>query len=175
MNNGPLNLQKHFQKMATTGSDYLVGNNLEVLYELLEGGFLEDHIEFRHKIDSVIDEGEIGKKRMLKCEICGKEYVSSRGLKRHQGMKYKNYKTLPEKASKLTASEFSSLVKRFCSICQQYLCSSEDIRSKFSSFDFRSSHRRCSVKKGVLRNFAKFAEKHLCQSLFFNKGGLQLY
>ena len=33
----------------------------------------------------------------------------------------------------------------------------------------RSSHRRCSVKKGVLRNFAKFTGKHLCQSLFFNK------
>ena len=33
----------------------------------------------------------------------------------------------------------------------------------------RSSHRRCSVRKGVLRNFAKFTGKHLCQSLFFNK------
>ena len=33
----------------------------------------------------------------------------------------------------------------------------------------RSSHRRCSVKKGVLRNFTKFTAKHLCQSLFFNK------
>ena len=32
-----------------------------------------------------------------------------------------------------------------------------------------SSHRRCSVKKGIFRNFAKFKEKHLCQSLFFNK------
>ena len=31
------------------------------------------------------------------------------------------------------------------------------------------SHRRCSVRKGVVRNFAKFAGKHLCQSLFFNK------
>ena len=30
----------------------------------------------------------------------------------------------------------------------------------------RSSHQRCSVKKGVLRNFAKFTGKHLCQSLF---------
>ena len=29
--------------------------------------------------------------------------------------------------------------------------------------------RRCSVKKGVLRNFAKFTGKHLCQSLYFNK------
>ena len=33
----------------------------------------------------------------------------------------------------------------------------------------KSSHWRCSVKKDVLRNFAKFTEKHLCESLFFNK------
>ena len=26
----------------------------------------------------------------------------------------------------------------------------------------------CSVRKGVLRNFAKFTRKHLCQSLFLN-------
>ena len=29
--------------------------------------------------------------------------------------------------------------------------------------------RRCSVKKVFLGNLAKFTEKHLCQSLFFNK------
>ena len=34
---------------------------------------------------------------------------------------------------------------------------------------YRSSHRGCSIRKGVLRKFAKFTEKHLCQSLFFNK------
>ena len=33
----------------------------------------------------------------------------------------------------------------------------------------RSSHRGYSVRKGALRNFAKFTGKHLCQSLFFNK------
>ena len=33
----------------------------------------------------------------------------------------------------------------------------------------RSSHRRCSVKKSVLRNFAKFTGNNLYQSLFFNK------
>ena len=32
-----------------------------------------------------------------------------------------------------------------------------------------SSHWRCSIKKGILKNFAKFIGKHLCQSLFFNK------
>ena len=33
----------------------------------------------------------------------------------------------------------------------------------------RSSHRRCSVRKFFLRNFAKFTGKNLCQSLYFNK------
>ena len=33
----------------------------------------------------------------------------------------------------------------------------------------KSSHQRCSVKKGFLRNFAKFPGKQLCKSLFFIK------
>ena len=33
----------------------------------------------------------------------------------------------------------------------------------------RNSHRRCFVRKGVLRNFTKFTGKHLCQSPFLNK------
>ena len=36
---------------------------------------------------------------------------------------------------------------------------------------YRSSRRICSVWKGALSNFAKFIEKQLCQSLFFNKVG----
>ena len=35
--------------------------------------------------------------------------------------------------------------------------------------DYRSSHQRCSLRKGVLRNFPKFTGKHLYQSIFFNK------
>ena len=42
---------------------------------------------------------------------------------------------------------------------------------------FRSSHRRCSVKKGIPKNFANFTGKHLCWSLLqacnFNKKRLQ--
>ena len=34
---------------------------------------------------------------------------------------------------------------------------------------YRSSHRRCFVRKGVLRNFAKFTGKNLHQSLYFIK------
>ena len=35
--------------------------------------------------------------------------------------------------------------------------------------NYRSSHGKCSIRKGVLRNFTKFSGKHLCQSLFFDK------
>ena len=34
---------------------------------------------------------------------------------------------------------------------------------------YRSTQRRCSVKRGVIKNFAKFTGKHLCQSLFLIK------
>ena len=34
---------------------------------------------------------------------------------------------------------------------------------------YRSSHLEMFCRKGVLRNFEKFTEKHLCQSLLFNK------
>ena len=33
----------------------------------------------------------------------------------------------------------------------------------------RSSYRRCSVKNGVLKNYASFTAKHLCWSLFLIK------
>ena len=34
---------------------------------------------------------------------------------------------------------------------------------------YRSSHKRCSIKKGVLKNFAILTGKHLCWSLFLIK------
>ena len=48
----------------------------------------------------------------------------------------------------------------------------EKISVKFSQSSEAVVQSRCaevSVRKGVLRNFAKFTGKHLCQGLFFNK------
>ena len=41
-------------------------------------------------------------------------------------------------------------------------------------WNFRGSHHRCYIKKNVLKNFAKFTGKYLCQSLFFSKISLFL-
>ena len=45
----------------------------------------------------------------------------------------------------------------------------QKVSETFRAANIKSSYRRWSVRKGVLRNFAKFTGKHLCQSLFFNK------
>ena len=43
------------------------------------------------------------------------------------------------------------------------------VLSSLSQLIFRSCHQRCSIKKGVLKNFAKFTGKHVCQSPLFNQ------
>ena len=65
----------------------------------------------------------------------------------------------------------------FKTLNEKSLKGKESLFGPFSAFLYifwvwcyhRSSHWRFSVKKGVLRNFAKFTGKQLCQSLFFNK------
>ena len=49
--------------------------------------------------------------------------------------------------------------------------------SRVYKFTERSSNRKCSIKKVVLRNITKFTGKYLCQRLVFSKkaGGLQPY
>ena len=40
---------------------------------------------------------------------------------------------------------------------------------EYTIFQCRSSRLEVFCKKGVLKDFTKFTEKHLCQSLFLNK------
>ena len=64
---------------------------------------------------------------------------------------------------------------------QDYNSSFKELLRKFllkDLIDDRTSYRKCSVRKVVLRNFTKFTRKHLGQSLFLNKVAglnLQLY
>ena len=55
---------------------------------------------------------------------------------------------------------------RYCACFEQEVLKLQSVDSLWNA---RSSHRRCSVRKGVLTIFAKFTGKHLCQNLFFLK------
>ena len=54
-------------------------------------------------------------------------------------------------------------------ICQKYLAPSLPPSLPYLRRWTEAVAQRCFCKKGILRNFAKFTGKHLCQSLFFIK------
>ena len=115
--------------MAVKGSVYLFEENLEKLHDLLEGGFLDDDEDFKKELESATtaEENREGNKVFL-CEICGKEFVSLRGLKRHETHKHtRQGKSETEKKTKKTVS--SNLQ------CHGDSCLHEYIRNMFDSFE----------------------------------------
>ena len=62
-------------------------------------------------------------------------------------------------------------VNAYTVLIYTYICfvSKKPIHPQILAFYFQKQPPVCSVRKGVLRNFAKFTGKHLCQSLLFNK------
>ena len=49
--------------MARESSVYLSGDSIEEIYELLEGGFLDDDVDFNKKLDAVTSTEEIDDKK----------------------------------------------------------------------------------------------------------------
>ena len=64
-------------------------------------------------------------------------------------------------------THFAEYVRKTASACAQQYLQHPILFIVIATY--RSSHRRCSIKKGVLRNFTKFTGKHVCQSLFIKK------
>ena len=62
-----------------------------------------------------------------------------------------------------------AVIKRCAELCVLQLYRITIFHQYFTICSSRRSHRMCSIKKSVLKNFAKFTEKHLCGSLFPNK------
>ena len=53
------------------------------------------------------------------------------------------------------------------------ICHLKELFGYIATWKYRNSHQRYSMKKGILRNFAKFTGKDLCQSLVrWQKGTL---
>ena len=80
-----------------------------------------------------------------------------------------------------TFAKLTTIIKlgiKGCDITNSNLSSaghqSYNYKRLISIQNYRSSHRRCSVKKGVIGNFANFTGKNQYQRLFFNQvpGGL---
>ena len=53
--------------------------------------------------------------------------------------------------------------------CQFDFIPDDSCVAQLQSITHKNSHRRCSGKKSVLKNFSNFTGKRLCWSLLFNK------
>ena len=116
--------------MAAKGSVHLSGENLEELHELLEGGFLDDGKNFDRELESATTaEENVKGNKVYVCQICGKESVSSRGLKRHEILKHtlEDTSKTEEKpkeivSSTLQISQFEEFVKECAKLCHGGSC-----------------------------------------------------
>ena len=88
------------QPLAAESSVCLSGDSIKEIYELLEGS-LDDDIDFSKKLDAVTSAEEIDdKKKVFKCTMCGKECISSGGLKRHTTLKHVQEEVIPKEQKK---------------------------------------------------------------------------
>ena len=118
---------------------------------------------------------------LKKCFYKGMEHVKSREI--YWNLSGNNLRRcLP--FSKDTSSRHTRLINLFCHFSEtslqflKDLCMSVSEEKSRYECAFRSSHWRCSIKKGVLKNFAKFTGEDLYLKLFlikFQASGLQLY
>ena len=97
-------------------------------------------------------------------------FRSSRSLMFFKLSVLKNFAILEPLSNNKVADLLLHLRRLLLNFCgSKYLFAAEYGIYCWQSHRFRSSHQRCSVRKGVLRNFANFTRKHFCQGLFFNK------
>ena len=69
---------------------FLAGEELDDLYLLLDGGYLEDDADFNVEIDDVVSEVSVVgvSNESFKCDQCEKVCKSKRGLARHIKVKH---------------------------------------------------------------------------------------
>ena len=75
--------------MATSGEDYLMGDDLDAILDLIEEDIPEENEEFLSEVNAVIDElSEPPPPNGFPCVFCDKVCKSKRGLSRHQNIKH---------------------------------------------------------------------------------------
>ena len=112
--------------MAKESRVYLSGYSLEEIHELLEGGFLDNNVDFNKELVAVTSTEKNGeKKKVFKCTVYGKGCVSSQGLKKH------NPETCPGRNYTKRTDEFMSIVKKCADSCNEDLCLPKDTETFF--------------------------------------------
>ena len=135
--------------MAALEADFLVGEELEELFMLLDGGFLDEDVDFNAEIDSMVKEVADSEENTsgFKCDLCKSERGLARG---HQKCKHEKKSELKVSKQtdeheemlwkKLHPMKFNSMVNNCAIIISNDACLvDENIRKKFHDFHLSSN------------------------------------
>ena len=140
--------------MAQQAGDFLAGEDLDDLYYLLDGGYLDDDMEFNVEIDAVVSEVTVVDESVavFKCNQCEKVCKSKRGLTRHTNTKHvrntsalndpdaSDFNWLTEKdvtsLKKLSPANLTGILKSCVSIVSADMCLPESTRICFDKVTF---------------------------------------
>jgi len=146
--------------MAAAGDDFVSGQDLQDLYDLLDSGLLEDDGEFWPELSSAVESavtenieeevteniGEANEENLLSCHLCKKsyKYKTKRGLERHIESKHtqegSNENTDKENTlKKLHPLNLKVMVEKCAGLLSNDLCYPEDIRNQFTTETFSFS------------------------------------
>ena len=157
-------------KMAALEADFLVGEELEELFVLLDGVFLDEDVDFNAEIDSMVKEVADSEENTsgFKCDLCRKVCKSERGLARHQKCKHEKKSELKVSKQtdeheemlwkKLHPMKFNSMVNNCAIIVSNDACLvDENIGKKFLSSN--ESLELWNKIKHIIKEFNGDAEK----------------
>ena len=121
--------------MAAESSVYMSGDSLEEIYEMLEGGFLNDDVDFNKQLDAVTSTEEIyDKKKVVWERVCLFQRIKE--THNSETCPGRSYTKRTKKKMLIARDEFMNIVKKRADSCNEDLCLPEDTRKMFSSFDF---------------------------------------
>ena len=138
--------------MASASGDYVQGKDLDELFSLIDGGFLDYDKSFDEEIAAIpcLLSPEHSIDTVIACDSCGKVCKSQRGLARHK--RTHEMKTTPTTSApiQLTKEEKSMKVlhplklKAFIVKCSEEvasdLCYPEKLRKNFQNFTFSNDN-----------------------------------
>ena len=168
--------------MATSG-DFFVGDELDELFSIIDGGFLENEDTISSHLDHVTTEVAASESTSacFRCEQCEKVCKSQRGLTRHINAKHPAPDVFPDQSTpnftpkttestletslkKLHPIKLMDIVRKAASKIAADKCFPQSLRSKFSSENFSFSNNDAQKLweklRPIIDSFNNDAEKY---------------
>jgi hypothetical protein len=124
-------------------SDFLSGSDLDQLFDIIDGGFLDHDEEFNVELENILSEVPTDHEvtQGYPCDKCKKTYQSSRGLARHNHVKHNSSicSDITEEQQflqKINPSSLRVIVVKCAEKLGQNLCYPQTLRDRFIDFEF---------------------------------------